>query len=469
MEPVTGNCGSVRPRNRGTILYDKKNRLIGLILIILLIPVVLASTDSSSSSTSSSTADSSSTSTTSARDAASLVYVSSVTLDPEEYFPYETGTVTVTVKNSGTTTVGLTHPDISGDHIHTTNNDAYNAVSYIGPGTTMTYTFDILADTMDGTYFPQFTVSTKDSISIRYPLTIQVDSRELNASITKPDSFVRSASEMVNLTLINPRDGAISNIMVTTSGAGLDITPTQKYIGSMPGESSVAIPFTVIADHESNLTFHITYENGDVDHSTEVMLPIKFENDKTAAVPVVNNIALVSKGTYYDLTGDITNTGITDAKGLVVTVGSPAKGTGTYPEFAIGSLASDDSGSFDLTFTAQDLSSVPLIMTWKNKNGDDYSTTKILDLSSGTGSLASPSAPAQSSGNSQKSVTSGPGGAPGMGGPGGMPGGTSLFGNSKGNGISSFYPVIIGGIVFVIAVVLYTRRTWISGKLKKKQ
>ena len=32
-----------------------------------------------------------------------------------------------------------------------------------------------------------------------------------------------------------------------------------------------------------------------------------------------------------------------------------------------------------------------------------------------------------------------------MGSPGGMPGGNSLFGNSKGNGISSFYPVIIGG------------------------
>ena len=80
--------------------------------------------------------------------------------------------------------------------------------------------------------------------------------------------------------------------------------------------------------------------------STSV-LPIEFGEDKTAAVPVVNNVALTSKGSYYDLTGDITNTGITDAKGLTVTVGSPAKGTGTYPEYAIGSLASDDSGSFE--------------------------------------------------------------------------------------------------------------------------
>ena len=64
----------------------------------------------------------------------------------------------------------------------------------------------------------------------------------------------------------------------------------------------------------------------------------------------------------YDVTGDITNTGISDANGLVVTVGSPAKGTGTYPEYAVGSLAADDSSSFEVTFTSTDLSSVPLVI-----------------------------------------------------------------------------------------------------------
>ncbi|MFA7304982.1 MAG: hypothetical protein WC015_10800, partial [Methanoregula sp.] len=63
-------------------------------------------------------------------------------------------------------------------------------------------------------------------------------------------------------------------------------------------------------------------------HTLEVHLPITFSNDKTAAVPVVNNVVLTTKGSYYDLTGDITNTGITNAKGLLVTVGSPATGTG---------------------------------------------------------------------------------------------------------------------------------------------
>ena len=57
----------------------------------------------------------------------------------------------------------------------------------------------------------------------------------------------------------------------------------------------------------------------------------------------------------------------------------------------------------------------------------------------------------------------GPGGD--MGGPGGST--TSLF-SSKGNGISSFYPVIAGGIILVVGLVLWKKRKWLSAKLKKQ-
>ena len=103
------------------------------------------------------------------------------------------------------------------------------------------------------------------------------------------------------------------------------------------------------------------------------MLPVNLGTDKEAAVPTVNNLALSSKGVCTDLTGDISNSGITDAKGLVVAVGSPAAGIETYPEYAIGSLASDDSSSFELTFSCTDLSAVPLVMHWKDSAGTDYS------------------------------------------------------------------------------------------------
>jgi hypothetical protein len=52
-----------------------------------------------------------------------------------------------------------------------------------------------------------------------------------------------------------------------------------------------------------------------------------------------------------------------------------------------------------------------------------------------------------------------------MRGPGGS---TNLFSGSNGNGISAFYPVISGGIILVVGIVLWTKRKWISAKIKKQ-
>ena len=233
--------------------------------------------------------------------------------------------------------------------------------------------------------------------------------------------------------------------------------------------------FGITPHTASNLTFHISYQNGDNTHTTDVVLPIDFGQDKTAAVPVVNNIALTTSGATYEITGDITNAGVTDAKGVTVTVRSPATATGTYPEYAIGSIASDDSGSFDVTFTCKDLSSVPLLVGWKDTEGNDYSLTKTLDLSTSSGAGSSTSSSTKTSSGSSSSM-SGPGGM--SGGPGGMSGGpggssssstTSLFTGSNGGGISSFFWIIYVAIILIAGIVLWKKRKWILAKLKKQQ
>jgi len=129
----------------------------------------------------------------------------------------------------------------------------------------------------------------------------------------------------------------------------------------------------------------VDYQNGDNDHTVKVVLPIELGSDKTIAVPVLNNVELSSKGAYYDITGDITNAGISDAKGVVVTVGDPAVPAGTYPEYGIGSIASDDSGSFEVTFSARNLSAIPVVITWKDSAGNNYKITKTVDLSNSAG------------------------------------------------------------------------------------
>lgn len=412
----------------------------------------------------------------------SYVYVSSVTVDPEVFYPYETGTVSITLKNDGNTSVGVSHPNLlaSSNDLSIIKEDKWQTLTYIGSGNSITYTFQVTINGMDGKYFALFTEETKGDASLHYPITFEVDSEDLHAAISKkPETFTLDSEETVNLSLINPRDGEIKSIYITTSDSGTDITPKETFVTSIAANSMVEVPFTVTPHKATNITFNISYQNGDVKRETSVVLPITAGNAKDAAVPVINNLALTSSGSTYDLTGDIANTGVTDANGVVVTVGTPAKGTGTYPEYAVGSLASDDSSSFEVTFTCSDLSSVPLVIKWKDSAGTDFSVTKTIDLTTYSGSGTMPASGTSSSTKSSSSGSMMQGGPSGMsGGPGGMsggPGGSSSSSSSvltsitnpKG-GISSFYPVIAMVVLIIIGAVCYTRRKWIVSKLKKQ-
>ena len=410
------------------------------------------------------------------------VYISSVSMDPEVLYPYEEGTVSVTVSNAGNTSIGVSNPDIVSDDIHVTKKDTWQTMSYIVSGSTITYDFVVSSEHPDGdgSYFAMFTIQTVNGATVHYPFTIKIESEDLTASISeKPDSFPLSVEKTVNLTVINPRGGALDNILITTSGSGVEVSPSQKFVGSLAAQSSVDVPFTVTAHQATDLTFNISYQSGDTTHFTHVILPISIGNEKTAAVPTINNLVLTSSGSSYDLTGDIANTGITDANGMVVTVGSPAKGTGTYPEYAVGSLASDDSSSFEITFTSDDLTAVPLIIHWKDSAGSDYSVTKTLDLlsSASAGGMNQPSGSNSTSSTSRtptsSSMQGGMGTPPaGMNGP---PGSSSSSSSSvlssvtsaKG-GLSSFYPVIAMFVLIIVGVVAYTKRKWILSKIKKQ-
>ena len=424
--------------NNGEIM-KKNSAIISIFLVLLLlsvIPVVSAATNTS------------------------MLYVSTVAMDPGVLYPYEQGTISITLGNSGTAPIGLSNPNIFSETVVVTGKDTWKTTSYISSGSTITYSFLITAPPPDGNHFGVFSVETKDAEVFHYPLLFKVDSSNIMAGISDaPQVFPLAIEKTVNLSIINPRDGKIDNIHVTASGSGIKISPSEKYVSSLAAQSSVDVPFTVTPSQTTDVSFNISYQSGDTDHYTDVILPVIIGNDKTAAVPIVNNVVLTTKGSYYDMTGDITNTGITDAKGLTVTVGSPAQATGTYPEYAIGSLSSDDANSFEVTFTTQDLTSVPLIMRWKDAVGNDYSVTKKLNLGSDVGTGGNSSA-SRASGSTSVGT--------GASRTGGNFGGPSLFSGSRGGGISSFYPVIAAGIIVVAGIVLYIKRKWLIAKFKKQ-
>ena len=449
--------------------------IFSFILVLLMVSVVFA-TDTTTSSSSTSSSSSSSSSSTTEVDNAALVYVSNVTLDPEVFFPGDTGTITVTLTNSGTTAIGLSHPDILSTMLNVNSDDTWDTMSYIGAGSTLKYSLIVTAKQTEGTYYALFTIGTKSGNSIHYPIKFKIDASPVVAAVTdKPTSFSPEAEQNVTLTVMNCRDGSIDNVVITPTGEGIDAFPATKLVSTIAASSSQDVTFGITPHQASNLTFHIHYDNGDNTHTTEVVLPISVGQDKTAANPVVNNVVLTTSGSTYEITGDVTNAGVSDAKGVIVTVGSPAKGTGTYPEYAIGSIASDDSGSFEVTFTTNDLSSVPLIVSWKDDEGNDYSITKTLNLAGSDSGISSSTTGTSTSKSSSGSSGYSMGGASGMyGGPGGMGSSrgsstTSLFTGSNGGGISSFFWIIYVVIILIVGIILWKKRKWISLKLKKQQ
>jgi hypothetical protein len=396
------------------------------------------------------------------------VHVTSVELDPGTFYPFETGTITIVVSNDGNASATLYHATILDNTIHIKNEHSYDPMITLGSGHDITYSFVVSADGSDGTYFPLFTISFKDQGSLNYPIRVVVDSTDISAGISgKPDNFALSRKDKVNLSIINPRGSGIRNIIVLPEGPGLDVSPSQSFVSSLAGGSSVEIPFTVTPHQESDLTFHISYSIGDNKHKKDIVLPLNIGENKLAANPILTNIEIVSQGSSYQITGDVNNAGITDAKSMVLSVGPPAKGVEPYPDYAIGSLASDDFSSFELTFTGSDLTSVPVVISWKDEDGNPFSTTKNIDLrlTSGSGPATARTGSSGSSGTTGSAAGSS---AARTG--GGPPGGGVVFsfGGSRAGGISSFYPVIAGGIIAVIGIVLYMKRKWLKSKLKRK-
>ena len=314
-------------------------------------------------------------------DAAALVYVSGYEMDPGVFYPYESGTITVQVTNAANASVVVSQPDLIEPHIKVKNTNAFNTKTSIGPGATVSYTFVVSVDAPDGNYYPLFSL---DPVAYGNPihstLTVKVDSADAKATISqKPDVFSISKKSYVNVSVINPRDDDIINVFIIASSAGADIFPQEKYIGTIPANSKADATFQITPNKQADVIFNVTFDNGDDHRQTSVVLPLNLGEDKMGAELVINNIESSGSGSTHTLKGDVTNNGLIDARSVLVTVGSPATPVSPNPVYAIGNLEPDDFLSFEVTYTTTSKGAVPVIVQYKDDNGNSFS--KQFDIS----------------------------------------------------------------------------------------
>ena len=311
--------------------------------------------------------------------AANNVYISNVTYDPGSFFTGDSGTVTVAVANGNANqSIIANHATFGFDNNFQLTSGSYDTSSTIGPLQTRTYTFSVITQSADGSYYPTFSLNVGDATSLYYRGLVKVDNTPIVATlIDKPDAFTPATKNTLTLQLANPRNNDVKNVIVEVDGGNsVDILPATQYLGVLSSGTSMLANFTITPNVETTLNVTVKYDNGDNHHSVGLQIPVTFTTDKTAANPLMSNIVATTTAGVTQVTGDVTNAGMSNANGVTVTALAPAVPQDPYKSYVIGALKPDDFGSFELTFAADSGATVPIELSYKDTDGNVITTTQ---------------------------------------------------------------------------------------------
>lgn len=371
----------------------------------------------------------------------SQIAVMGITISPEVFMYGDTGVIGVEIRNTGSTGVAISAARLLSDGVTVVNDETYDVVGTVGPGSTMQFTFTVKADVADGIYYPAFYLDMRDGGSFRYHIPVQVSDSQIWVSIQNaPETFPADSEDTVILSVGNPRENTVNGVTIIPTGIGFTSTPKAVFLGNLPADMVRSASFNITASQATDLTFIISYRNGINQHNETLTLPVVVGRRTVDPEMVINNIEIARNGPSIDLTGDVTNAGLKDAYSVQVTVGSPAQAIAPYPVYVVGRLEPDDFSSFEITCRAEGASSVPLIVQYKDATGKTYEETVTVSLTD-----------TQSPSQGNTGIQSGAGSTS----PWNGPGGESMSGSSEGGSarvpILEIALVIIGGVVVAIA------------------
>ena len=181
--------------------------------------------------------------------AAGKVYISNVTVNPEVFFTDDRGTITFEVSNGASEQgIVVNHAILSDENIRSTSRP-YDTSSNIGPARysaagdipqTRTFTFSVMADALEGTYYPTFSLSFRDADSLYYKAPVKVDNTPLDLTILdKPDAFSQGKKKIVNLQVANPRQNKVRNVALEVTGDGINVNPATRFLLLLPGQAII--------------------------------------------------------------------------------------------------------------------------------------------------------------------------------------------------------------------------------------
>ncbi|MDO9325602.1 MAG: LPXTG cell wall anchor domain-containing protein, partial [Methanoregula sp.] len=232
-----------------------------------------------------------------------------------------------------------------------------------------------------------FSLSFLESDSLYYRTFVEIDNSLLDLTfVDKPDTFSAGKKDKIIAKISNSRSNAVENVIVEITGTGATINPSRIALGTINAGGNILVNFSVTPQQQTDLTLKVTYDNGDNTHTMSESLPILFGENKKQADPKVNNIKISKVGTIYHATGDVTNAGLEIANAVEISAGSPATAQDPYKNYVVGVLKPDDFGSFEVTFSTDSTTSIPLRISYKDADGNVITSQQNINLAAATSS-----------------------------------------------------------------------------------
>ena len=340
-------------------MINKPIQLISLLALLIFLAVPASAADTSVSS-------------------AAQISVISYESDPSVLMKGDIATVKVIVKNTGTENVDIKRATILTKDLNILNEQSYATVGAIGPDVSKEFVFTLKAKS-DGIFYPRFYLDFSNGGSLGYPLMTKVESSPIELSVLeKPDVFQKDVKSNVKLVVGNPRENTVNGVIIKPVSDSASFTQTSIFVGKLDPNENREIEIETIPSKDGEIKFIAEYRNGINIHETEKTIPLILGEDKKSADPVVNNIEIQTTGKGYRVSGDVTNAGLKNAKSVVVTTKSPAVPIEPNRLYVIGELEPDDFSGFDVDFIVEEQDFAPLLIQYKDEDGNDY--TKTIDI-----------------------------------------------------------------------------------------
>lgn len=341
------------------------------------------------------------------------VIISNYELSPSVLMPGDDAILTITIDNdettatqtsqstSGGTTTTIVQttaatiekiwliPAYDGDK-QISASASYENVGAIGAGVSLPIVFKISADEniSEGWYFPKVKIDLLSAAheDVSYPIPVKISNSTIDL-ISKdiPSKISIGGSTSISLSAVNNRENSIDNAIITpVSDNFIEFTPKSIFIGTIDAASSQDISFSVIPNVTGsvNLSFIISFKNGDNIHQNSLYIPIEIIETLDVA-PVIYNIpTIIGKGRIGKLRLEVYNAKNEVITGVIVTPSTLDENVRISPsQYFIGSMDPDDvfSASFDVYTSNLEIGSeykVEFKVTFK-QDGNFYETPSV--------------------------------------------------------------------------------------------